>query len=54
MTIFYLFSQRVDLAKKGPIYYVEWAPSDDIFCAVYGFMPAKATLFNFKESFYYF
>ena len=23
-----------------------WAPTGDYFCAVYGFMPAKATLYN--------
>ena len=41
-------SQAVELSKKGPIYAVEWAPKGDVFCAVYGFMPAKATLYNVK------
>jgi len=39
-------SQTVELGKKGPIYSVAWAPTGDYFCAVYGFMPAKATLYN--------
>jgi len=41
-------SQTVDLSKKGPIYDVKWSPAGDLFCAVYGFMPAKATLYNQK------
>lgn len=36
----------VGLAKEGPIYSVSWAPSGTLFAAVYGFMPAKATMFN--------
>ena len=39
-------SQTVDLKKKGPIYCVEWSPNGEVFCAVYGFMPAKATLYD--------
>lgn len=35
-------------AKNGPIYDVAWSPSSNEFCAVYGFMPAKATVFNLK------
>ena len=38
----------VSLAKEGPIYSVEWAPKMAQFCVVYGFMPAKATLYNKK------
>jgi len=38
----------VSLAKEGPIYHVEWAPKMAQFCVVYGFMPAKATLYNKK------
>jgi len=38
----------VGLAKEGPIYSVEWAPSGNLFATVYGFMPAKATMFNVK------
>ncbi|XP_039613968.1 eukaryotic translation initiation factor 2A [Polypterus senegalus] len=41
-------SAVVQLAKNGPIYSVEWNPSSDEFCVVYGFMPAKATVFNIK------
>jgi len=41
-------SQAVDLSKKGPIYSVEWSPNGSLFCAVYGFMPAKATLYDNK------
>lgn len=36
------------LAKNGPIYDVVWNPNSVEFCAVYGFMPAKATVFNLK------
>ncbi|KAM7043525.1 eukaryotic translation initiation factor 2A isoform 2-T2 [Acridotheres tristis] len=35
-------------AKSGPIYDVAWSPNSVEFCAVYGFMPAKATVFNLK------
>ncbi|XP_041850186.1 eukaryotic translation initiation factor 2A [Melanotaenia boesemani] len=38
----------VQLAKNGPIYDVAWSPSSTEFCVVYGFMPAKATVFNLK------
>jgi len=38
----------VGLAKEGPIYSVEWAPDGNLFAAVYGFMPSKATMFNAK------
>merc|ERR1740128_371226 len=38
----------VGLAKEGPIYSVEWSPNGTLFAAVYGFMPAKATMFNTK------
>ena len=36
----------VGLAKEGPIYAIDWAPSGNLFAAVYGFMPSKATMFN--------
>nr|CAD7447784.1 unnamed protein product [Timema bartmani] len=36
------------LSKEGPIYSVEWSPKCAEFCVVYGFIPAKATLFNLK------
>uniref|UniRef100_A0AAX7UX83 Eukaryotic translation initiation factor 2A n=1 Tax=Astatotilapia calliptera TaxID=8154 RepID=A0AAX7UX83_ASTCA len=38
----------VQLSKNGPIYDVAWSPSSTEFCVVYGFMPAKATVFNLK------
>ena len=39
----------VQLPKEGPIYSVEWAPTKPAqFVVVYGYMPAKATLFNRK------
>jgi len=34
--------------KKGPLYAFEWSPLGSEFCVVYGFMPAKATLYNAK------
>jgi len=39
-------SGMVGLAKEGPIYSVEWAPNGNLFVAVYGFMPAKATMYS--------
>uniref|UniRef100_U3JRR8 Eukaryotic translation initiation factor 2A n=1 Tax=Ficedula albicollis TaxID=59894 RepID=U3JRR8_FICAL len=41
-------SAVVQLPKSGPIYDVAWSPNSVEFCAVYGFMPAKATVFNLK------
>uniref|UniRef100_A0AAY4AXC6 Eukaryotic translation initiation factor 2A n=1 Tax=Denticeps clupeoides TaxID=299321 RepID=A0AAY4AXC6_9TELE len=41
-------SAVVQLPKNGPIYDVAWSPSSIEFCVVYGFMPAKATVFNLK------
>ncbi|KAG5269411.1 hypothetical protein AALO_G00201720 [Alosa alosa] len=41
-------SAVVQLPKNGPIYDVAWSPNSTEFCAVYGFMPAKATVFNLK------
>ncbi|XP_047246530.1 eukaryotic translation initiation factor 2A [Girardinichthys multiradiatus] len=38
----------VQLAKNGPIYDVAWSPNSTEFCVVYGFMPAKATVYNLK------
>lgn len=38
----------VPRAKKGSIYSVEWSPNSTEFCVVYGYMPAKATLYNLK------
>ncbi|KAH0624077.1 hypothetical protein JD844_007414 [Phrynosoma platyrhinos] len=41
-------SAVVQLPKNGPIYDVAWNPNATEFCVVYGFMPAKATIFNLK------
>ncbi|XP_068686953.1 eukaryotic translation initiation factor 2A-like [Montipora foliosa] len=41
-------SSMVLLGKRGPIYAVKWSPNSKEFCVVYGFMPAKATLFDIK------
>ncbi|XP_056139255.1 eukaryotic translation initiation factor 2A [Lampris incognitus] len=41
-------SAVVQLPKSGPIYDVAWSPNSSEFCVVYGFMPAKATVFNLK------
>merc|ERR1712037_549446 len=38
----------VGLPKEGPIYSTVWAPSGAVFAVVYGFMPAKATMFDLK------
>ncbi|KAL6870286.1 eukaryotic translation initiation factor eIF2A domain-containing protein [Trichoderma novae-zelandiae] len=37
---------RVTLDKEGPIHDVSWSPSSRQFGVVYGFMPAKTTIFN--------
>ncbi|XP_033760962.1 eukaryotic translation initiation factor 2A-like isoform X1 [Pecten maximus] len=39
----------VPRSKNGPVYHVEWSPKGTEFCVVYGFMPAKATLYNLKS-----
>ncbi|XP_074658465.1 eukaryotic translation initiation factor 2A-like [Tubulanus polymorphus] len=41
-------SSLVPLGKNGPVYHLEWNPKSPHFCVVYGFMPAKATLYNMK------
>ncbi len=38
----------VTLGKDGPIHDVAWSPAGLEFVVVYGFMPAKATLFDVK------
>lgn len=42
------FIKYVILDKEGPIYSVEWSPKNQEFCVIYGFMPARATIFNLK------
>ncbi|XP_061493006.1 eukaryotic translation initiation factor 2A isoform X2 [Rhineura floridana] len=41
-------SAVVQLPKNGPIYDAAWSPNSTEFCVVYGFMPAKTTIFNLK------
>ncbi|CAO1339026.1 unnamed protein product [Diamesa hyperborea] len=41
-------SFSVQLSADGPIHSVEWSPKSVEFIVVYGYMPAKATLFNLK------
>lgn len=38
----------LEAAKNGPIYDVAWSPNSSEFCVVFGFMPAKATVYNLK------
>lgn len=41
-------SFAVQLNTEGSLHAVAWSPRSTEFCVVYGFMPAKATLFNLK------
>uniref|UniRef100_A0A182IYZ9 Eukaryotic translation initiation factor 2A n=1 Tax=Anopheles atroparvus TaxID=41427 RepID=A0A182IYZ9_ANOAO len=38
----------IQLNADGPIHDVAWSPKSTEFCIVYGFMPARASLFNLK------
>lgn len=40
------FDSRVSLDKEGPIHDVSWSPNSKEFGVVYGYMPAKTTIFN--------
>ncbi|KAI9813681.1 MAG: hypothetical protein M1832_006109 [Thelocarpon impressellum] len=40
------FDSRIQLDKEGPIHDVTWSPNSKSFGVVYGYMPAKATIFN--------
>lgn len=40
------FDARVTLDKEGPIHDVSWSPNSKEFGVVYGYMPAKGTIFN--------
>ncbi|MCJ1311412.1 hypothetical protein MMC25_005083 [Agyrium rufum] len=40
------FDSRIDLDKEGPIHDVAWSPKSQEFGVVYGYMPAKTTIFN--------
>ncbi len=39
-------NKRVDLPQEGPTYDAAWSPSGDHFIIIYGFMPARATMFD--------
>jgi translation initiation factor 2A len=40
------FDSRVQLDKDGPIHDVSWSPNSKEFGVIYGYMPAKTTIFN--------
>ena len=40
------FDSRIQLDKDGPIHDVSWSPNSKEFGVVYGYMPAKTTIFN--------
>lgn len=40
------FDSRIQLDKEGPIHDVSWSPTSKEFGVVYGYMPAKTTIFN--------
>jgi translation initiation factor 2A len=40
------FDSRISLDKDGPIHDVTWSPNSKEFGVVYGYMPAKTTIFN--------
>ncbi|KAL5621668.1 hypothetical protein BROUX41_006568 [Berkeleyomyces rouxiae] len=40
------YEGRVALDKEGPIHHFDWSPNSKEFGVVYGFMPAKAKIFN--------
>ncbi|EPZ36146.1 Translation initiation factor, beta propellor-like domain-containing protein [Rozella allomycis CSF55] len=42
------FDARIGLDKEGPIYDVSWSPNAKDFVVVYGYMPAKAVMFDNK------
>ncbi|KAL2163404.1 hypothetical protein VTH06DRAFT_5461 [Thermothelomyces fergusii] len=42
------FDARVTLDKEGPIHDVAWSPNSTEFGVIYGFMPAKTTIFNHR------
>jgi len=42
------FDSRVTLDKEGPVHDIAWSPNSKEFVVVYGFMPAKAVLFDNK------
>ncbi|KAF2219926.1 eukaryotic translation initiation factor eIF2A-domain-containing protein [Elsinoe ampelina] len=42
------FESRITLDKEGPIHDVTWSPNSKEFGVVYGYMPAKTTIFNVR------
>ena len=42
------FDARVTLDKEGPIHDVSWSPNGKEFGVIYGYMPAKTTIFNHR------
>lgn len=40
------FDSRITLDKEGPIHDVTWSPNSKEFGVIYGYMPAKTTIFN--------
>ena len=40
------FDSRITLDKEGPIHDVSWSPNGKEFGVIYGYMPAKTTIFN--------
>jgi len=42
------FDARVTLDKEGPIHDVAWSPNSKEFGVIYGYMPAKTTIFNHR------
>ncbi|KAL1867552.1 hypothetical protein VTK73DRAFT_4076 [Phialemonium thermophilum] len=42
------FDARLTLDKEGPVHDVAWSPNSKEFGVVYGFMPAKTTIFNHR------
>ncbi|KAF3763775.1 translation initiation factor eIF-2A [Cryphonectria parasitica EP155] len=42
------FDARITLDKEGPIHDVSWSPTGREFGVVYGYMPAKTTVFNHR------
>ncbi|KAK4203583.1 eukaryotic translation initiation factor eIF2A-domain-containing protein [Triangularia verruculosa] len=42
------FDARITLDKEGPIHDVSWSPNSKEFGVIYGYMPAKTTIFNHR------
>ncbi|KAI9738317.1 MAG: hypothetical protein M1834_008815 [Cirrosporium novae-zelandiae] len=42
------FASRVDFDKEGAVNDVHWSPNSNQFGVVYGFMPAKTTIYNLR------